>query len=358
MADFNRGRLSGFAFFAPQAVDFQNFTLDATTDAMEWVGQALEAATITQLGFRYGARTGTPPTFIISIQGVDTSGNPDGTILGGGSPASVTFTPPASTAWDGTWQAVTLTNSIALTRGQWIAVVIKYSSGTIDASNSSSFTSHTRTVNQNVGRVPYPIQNNAGVRARQAYAPNVALYSASKTFWQPITAVSSVNCRSDTGVEIATKFSLAAGSGDTYKISGVAFSGSLGAAGSLRIQLYDTDGSTVLQTITLDTDFQASNTAGYSVVMFNEATLATLTFGSVYRIGFFQTAATVSTLVAVDANSAQDLQALPGAQGATYSSRSGGTGAWTDLATRQLLVDLIFDDWTEPAGGGGALGWW
>lgn len=354
MADMGRMRVAGPTFLLPAAVDFQNFTLDASTDAVEWILQADEAATITAVGFRYGARTGTPPTYIVSIQGVDASGNPDGTILGGGSPASATFTPPASTAWDGTWRTITLANSIALTRGQVIAIVITYSSGTIDGSNSSSFSTHTRSVGPQQWRIPYLIQNNAGARTRVAYSPNVALYSASETFIQPISATSSISVRNDTGVEVAVKFTLPAGAGDTFKIAGVAIAGAFSAAASLRVQLYDTDGTTALQTISWDTDALQAASLGVTVIMFNEATLATLSFGSAYRIGIFGlTSGIAGTVAVVDANSAQDLAALPGGSAYSYSSRSGGTGAWADLDTRRPLVDLIFDDWTEPSGGGG-----
>src|SRR3990167_2686468 len=67
--------------------------------------------TITHLGFRYGLRTGTPPTYRVSLQALGGAAKPTGTVLGGGSPASATFTPPADTTWDTTWQWVALTNS-------------------------------------------------------------------------------------------------------------------------------------------------------------------------------------------------------------------------------------------------------
>src|SRR5438105_4685448 len=85
-----------------------SFALDQTTDQIEYIFQAAEAITITRLGFRYGTRTGTPPTYQVSLQGVDGTGVPDGTVKGGGSPASATFTPPADATWDATWRWVTL----------------------------------------------------------------------------------------------------------------------------------------------------------------------------------------------------------------------------------------------------------
>jgi hypothetical protein len=126
------------------SVSFTNFTINSsagTADIVVWCFQADTTDAITDLGFRYGARTGTPPTYRISLQGASTSGiGPDGTVLGGGSPASQTFTPPADTSINGLWQWKTLANSYTPTRGQFLCSVIEYSSGTIDGSNNSSFT--------------------------------------------------------------------------------------------------------------------------------------------------------------------------------------------------------------------------
>ena len=55
-----------------------------------------EADTLTTGCFLYGLRTGTPPTYRAALEAVGTDGTPDGTALGGGSPASVTFTPALS----------------------------------------------------------------------------------------------------------------------------------------------------------------------------------------------------------------------------------------------------------------------
>src|SRR5688572_26797065 len=118
-----------------------NVSLDASNDGVGWVFQANSADAITHLGFRYGARTGTPPTYRISLQSPTAAGGlPDGTVLGGGSPASGTFTPPADATWDGTWQWVALTNSYTPSRGQLLVSAIEHSSGTVDGSNFSSFT--------------------------------------------------------------------------------------------------------------------------------------------------------------------------------------------------------------------------
>src|SRR5262245_2059365 len=99
-----------------------NFTLNANNDQVEFVFQVREAVTITRLGFRQGTVTGTSPEFKISLQGVDTSGNPDGTIKGGGSPAEDLFTPAGGA--NSTWLWKTLDNSYAAAAGEFLASVI------------------------------------------------------------------------------------------------------------------------------------------------------------------------------------------------------------------------------------------
>ena len=91
--------------------------LDATSDNYAVIYQVPRDMTVDQFGLNITAKTGAP-SFQFSIQGVDTSGDPDGTILGGGSPASTNAVPGTGFVW------ITLDNSIAVSRGQMICLVI------------------------------------------------------------------------------------------------------------------------------------------------------------------------------------------------------------------------------------------
>jgi len=119
---------------------YSTHPVDASNEGVLWVFQAETADAITHIGFRYSLRTGTPPTYRVSLQGVSgATGFNDGTVKGGGTPASKTFTPHASTAWDGTVQWIALDTSYTPTRGEGLCAVIEYSSGTINGSNNSTF---------------------------------------------------------------------------------------------------------------------------------------------------------------------------------------------------------------------------
>lgn len=359
MADFKRYRIG-----SPIAVDLAsspsptNFVIDASTDRAEWIVQAPEAATITHLGFRYGLRTGTPVQHKISIQGVTTStggGIPDGTIKGGGTPASGLFTPPASTAWDGTMQWVALDNSYAVARGEFIAIVIE-PVGTPDVSNMGSFTVAYSGPPNARQALPYAISNNAGSRTRSLNQPVYGYKSASKvygTLYQSFTQ-STYSVETAGADEWAMWFQLDSGYGDTFRVVGLrALIQTPAATKSLLVNLYS--GTTVLQNITWDTDVVVAvgSVNRNFEIYFDETSLTDLSFGTEYRLGFApQDTSSAFALTAMYVSTAAELAPYPGG-GDIYISKRVDSGAWTDETNGRLLVDLIIDDWTEPAGGGG-----
>lgn len=354
MADARNNEFLRPVFMSSDPTALVHFTLDASTDAVEVIFQADEAATITRLGFRYRLRTGTPPTFKISLQGVDGTGIPDGTIKGGGTPASATFIPPADTSWDGTWRWITLDNAYVCTRGEFLAIVIKHESGTIDGSNKSEFT--TRTTGH-YAHIPYAIDNNAGARTRGLLRTAIFGYaSAAKVYGNPVANITTLSF-SSTGTpdEVGLLFTLPAGWGDTFKVKGLRFSGFLTAAQSYKAVLYD--GTTALQTITLDSDLQATNGShGVQEILFTETTLADLDFGSPYRVALQPQAAGMSVVLGyLELSAAGDLDAYPGGQDAIWTQRA-DLGAWSEPTLRRPLISLLLADWTEPAGGGGSQG--
>jgi hypothetical protein len=346
MADFLDNTI-GNAFFLPVG-SITNFALNGTTDALEFIFQATEAATITTVGFRYGARTGTPPTYRISLQGVaGATGYPDGTIKGGGSPASATFTPPASTAWDGLWQWITLSNSYTCTRGELLALVIDYSSGTCDVSNNSSFT---RTIVSPATSMPHAIQNDAAVRTKTTVGTPIFGYaSSSKSFGKILSTSLSTNfTNASTPDEYALRFIVPSTWCSTYTIGRVeCHAVVVGGARTAKLQLYD--GTTVLQTYTLDGDISGS--AGFNVFVPTETTLATLTAGNVYRIGLQPQEASNWSWPSFTVLNNQDLGCHPGGI-EWYQSTRTDVGAWSDTTITRPLMAIGIDDWTAPAGGG------
>jgi hypothetical protein len=335
-----------------------NFSLDQTTDKSEAIFQIPEDITVTRVGFRYGVRTGTPPTYKVSIQTVDaTTGFPTGTVIGGGSPASATFTPPADATWDGTYRAVTLDNSASMTRGTLYGFVIEYSSGTVDGSNFSSFTNRSAIFNNLNFGLPYAIQNAAGTRTKQSSSgmPVFSVGSARPIYGLPVlagTSTGNVNSNS-TPDEIGIKFVVPSW-GATLSVVGVRIMLNATAGRTFDMTLYD--GTTALQAVTFDSDNFMTGAVVPSQFYFDETTLSSLTEGATYRLAFKPNETNTNLVMNyVSFGAAGDLAAFNGSGTYMYTSRT-DAGAWSDTDTQILRMDLILGDVTGSSGGTTVVG--
>lgn len=335
-----------------------NHSVDAATDGVGWSLQARGTEAITHIGFRYGVRTGTPPTFVATLESVvSTTGLPDGTDIGGGSPTAATFTPPADATWDGTFQWVALTNSYTPTRGQVLAITIRHSSGTIDGSNNSSFTSHYNNFigTTNNRQFPMPIRLTAGTWSKQNNSAIFGVRTATTRYGFPIQDFYVTRSASTVGHRQALKFTLPADSGDTFTVIGARLNVSLSGAAGKNPVLGLWSASGVIQDITLDADWvnnASSSYTGYDFY-FNEASLTALSFGTAYYLGL-EVGDAVNGGVIVNGlqlASADDQDAFAGGSDFVLSTFDGAT--WTDDATVRPFVEPIISDITEPAGGGG-----
>jgi hypothetical protein len=334
-----------------------NLTLDGTTDSIEWVCAPPEACTITRLGFRLSTITGTSPTFALSLQGVTTAGRADGTIKSAGG-AVDTFNPSGLGLTAGTWYWRTLGSSYAAAPGESLAIVLAYSSGTIDASNSIAVLTH---VSNTVAaqRYPHAIQVNAGAATRQVGLPIYGYGSSTLAYGRPAKNINAIVYNNgSTPDEYAVKYTLPAGMGATYTVLATRWSALVATGQTVLVNLYDgggTSDTTVLNTVTWDTDLTSLNNAsGIFEVPWTDTTLATQTFGQTYRIGLAPQSATNMQVFEVVAEAVEDFDAWPGGQLFSLSTRSnGGANTWTDTTTRRLWMDIVFADMSEPVGGGG-----
>lgn len=327
-------------------------TVDASNEGVAFGWQAEYADAITHLGFRYGARTGTPPTYIIGIEGVSAStGQPDGTYKTNGGNCSATFTPPASTAWDGTWQWVALSNTYTPSVGEFLMTTIRYSSGTIDASNFSSFTSH---ITNSFGYSwPTAWRNTSGTWAVQSGLPPFGVRTANYRYGYILPNFYSTRSASTVGNRVAAKFSLPSGFGDTYKVIGFRTTASIAQVVGRNPIAGVWSSSSSLATVTLDTDIVAISTYRPLEIYFTSA--PTLSFGTDYYVGFEVADATSAGVILYGTQYADsaDGQSTDGGSYCVMSSYNGSS--WTDDATVRPWIELIFEDITEPTGSGGAL---
>jgi hypothetical protein len=102
-------------------------TLDADGEKYSSIVTVWTAGTITKVHFYTGTVT-TGDTMKVSLQSLDASGNPSGTILATSTGNKAYGTVVVDNADDSAWKEVTLTESVALTVGQQVAIVIEYNS--------------------------------------------------------------------------------------------------------------------------------------------------------------------------------------------------------------------------------------
>jgi hypothetical protein len=336
----------GFGFPHPsasaQVLIGPGLALNASNTQLEFIFQAFEAATIARLWYRHISITGASPVYQISLQGVDGSGFPDGTIKASGN-AKATFTPTAGNNNTGQW--INLTSSYTCTRGELLAIVISYSSGTI---NTSNFVTFTESINSSEV-FPYYIENVTGTRTRKLGTMIYGYGSASLAYGNPVTNVTTDNYDDATNPdEVALRFIVPATWCSSYKIAGArALLGYSAVGSTLSWTLYD--GTTAIQSYTADSDYAQGGNLLPSRIYFTDATLATLTPGNVYRLAFKNNHATTTNgVLRASVQSNADWAALPGGI-EWYQSTRNNAGAWTDTNTSRPYLEPIFSDIAAPA---------
>jgi len=338
-------------FPVPYVSSITSFTsfataLDSSGDKYGFLFQAAEAATITRLGFRMQIVTGTSPIYRISLQGINAAGDPDGTIKGEGSPASATF--DASTlGWlNGSWNWVTLSNSYVCTKGEFLALVIDYSSGTINASNSITATlALPDTFNHSF---PVARIDSTGTWAHLTPAYCIFGYgSATKAYGQPLEGANTQTFNNTTTPdEYAQRWILGASGGGTYKLRGVRFHGNVPLATTLRLALYDATVLTDTDELTgvqIDGDALGIAPSNDTYEIFFPAA-PVLNLGQPYRVSLIPESTTNTTVYFVDVDAAADWDAHYGGQDCYLETRTDLTGTWSATLTRRIVMDLIIED--------------
>lgn len=349
----------------------QTFAIETQHEAVAGVLMMPEDATITTVGFVNGTATNaasiTDNTYTISIQGLDASGLPDGTILGGGSPASATFPQSGQaggvTLGSATSHIITLANSIALQAGTPYAIVIQHT-GATDAVNFTTPRYGFTSIGQ-ATRFPYALtKDSTSSTTVWSKATGVGpfgwfLRSASRTYGYPGTSFVAAQTLGGTNED---GFSFTApsafGTSNTYALRGIRFQGAANtAAGTWRVNLYANplvNNNLAIQQSTgaIDSDHSCAATAGFYEVYFADDTLVALTPGSVYGIGISHSAASGFGFLSILVPDASAKTAYP-MGGLTFMTRTiaayppdGNDDVFTTTATTIVRAELIFGDFT------------
>jgi len=336
---------------ASQTPTYVTQTLNATTQDFGFVFQMPEAATITSIGWRQGTLTGTPGTLRVGLQGVSTTtGRQDGTYLGGAS-NYVDYTGWAA-GNNNTFIVHTLPTAVSLTRGQLLCIYAKPQAvGTWNASNQVTVCMQLSDVRVGITR-PY-FFFNATVDNSAGYGDEVFLLrSSTKTYGYPVQSFAELTMTTGTNPdEIGLAFTVGTDKFSTYQISGMRVANNSTTAGSSFICRISQN-TTVLQTITVDSD-QIRRAGRNSLdIYFDDTTLATLNTGTEYiaslKAGGASGNATTAQYMVMPTNG--DLTAFS-TETIRWAQRQ-GTGAWSFTNDTRLPVLEVFLKSTAFTGGG------
>lgn len=335
----------------------QAFTSTATIIA--WILQAEEAATITTLGVRFSAVTGTPGAMRIGMETVGTDGRYTGTYLGG----ATNFVDFSSWAGytAGTFATITLPSSVTLTRGQVYAITCR-PQGTWNASNQATLTY--RWANTTMPLIFPGYSSNQTSKLGNANIPCVLVRSSTTAYGYPVENFTTENISNNvnfTNDEVGTRFTIPTTYGTSYKIRGFRYgSTNMVAALTRTYTIYNSAGSSVIQQLSaFDSDYVASNGASPGVyeVHFTDTTLPTLNTGTEYLIAV-QTSNTTAAgdgVTRLNFNNSTDYKAFLGEGGLSSLGRKAG-GSWSALSNNAIIpFHLLIDSITVPSGGSGGL---
>ena len=318
-------------------------TLDATTDECAWKFQATEAMVITHVLVRIASITGTPGTARIGIQsGSATTGGPSGTWLGA---TNTGYADVTSYGTAGTFLVVALTESVTVARGAIFHVVIDpQATGTWSGANLITVTYSV--LGGMATRNPYAVLNTTKTATTLGC---VAVRTASKTFGYPIetfpTAITPTTATSPD--EIGVKFAMGAHC-STYQVCGARISANWTADRTFTLRLYDSDGTTALQSVDIDTS-EAIAGQGTHDFFFDETILSTLTAGTSYRLAILAAATGAGAFTTWTVPTAGDMGAItPEVYMYTHRTDAGG---WTDVSTQALCMQPLVSDMSVNTGG-------
>lgn len=308
----------------------------ASTTKGAGIHQAPKAGVISHIGVLTNS-IATPPVYEARLETVDSSGNPSGTLVAAG--ANATFTPAAGLQW------IALTTPPTVAKGDGLAAVVQYSSGTIDGTHAATFG---RYVYGQIQRgLPYSAYNT-GAWSKLANRPCFSLkYNDGTILYGGVPAAS-----------ILTTAWHAASSPNEYGsvfvppvkcrclgVCATIYFTNTSAAGTLT--LYDA-ANNVLASADVSGARFAAVTSHLQAELFWD-TPVNLIAGATYRLAFKATSASPNTagLVVYDLSATAEHASLVGDTALT--SRT-GSGAWTNAANQMAPISPIVDS-LSPAGG-------
>lgn len=331
------------------------YTMDATGERVGHIQQIYKAGNIAKILFYTGTVT-TGDTIKASLQTVDmATGLPSGTVLTTATGQKAYGTVAVADGDDNVWKTVTLTEVAAVTQGQWIAVVLEwssYGSGNIrinNVTNASVYTSNyshycvtdvTASPGTWVKDVLYQCLCHHLEYDDEAYYFNL------NPQYMPGAAAGSVSSSTNPD-EVGNYFQIPA----KMRAFGFWLYGDFDYA--VTLSLLDAS-DTTLANVVFDPDVRNAAAYGLHFILFDSdpAAYYTLATGTWYRIIITPGADAVAPRL-IDVASAAAMGGLDGGTTFYATSRVDG-GSWTNLTTRRWGIGLMIDQIDDGTGAGGS----
>lgn len=322
--------------------------LDAAADRAALVFSIPKTGNITAVGWSTATVT-TSQSLDIRIENISvTTGHPDDTLY------HANATVAQASVASNTYYEPTFASAVPVTAENLVAVVIRYT--------STAGNLNIRTNNQQFNGMmfPYGDANLAGSYAKDASKGiSIILKYDDGLYYEvgvlpPISNNGTINVSYNVDTVTFDEYGIKFQVPFPCRVSGVWLGGSYISAGGLAdIVLYASDGSTTLESISLDGDILAgTSTGGYIYTKF--ATPQTLVKNTYYRLTLKPTNTTNSVLMEFTFNSSAILDAISGGSNVHETKRL-NLGGWTDTTNIRPWMGLIIDQLDNGAGGAGGM---
>jgi hypothetical protein len=318
-------------------------TIDAANEKCGMRFMIRKTGTINKIGFRTMTVT-TGATLDVRLETVSaTTGFPSGSLVG--TNTNVSFV--VNAADDNVFLTATLTSGASVTVGDYVAVVI--------SNPGASFGNMQLATNNHMGSATsynsraYNYLINTGSWASGSTPMSVALEYDDGSYVPypdvlPIETINAINfSSSSTPDERGIKFRF------PFPVKVIGFWAWVEWDENVTIKLYDSDGSTVLASRSVDKDWKVASTREIKFGFFSSA--QTLTKDTYYRLTYVPDTTTAVDISEIEVDSAAVMDAFEGGQDIHTTERT-DAGSWTDDTVARVWIGLIIEGFDDGASGG------
>ena len=321
-----------------------SFTIDASGEKIAVIFQVPEACDITGMT-AYFTGVASPPAYKFTLQGVDASGDPDGSVKA----TTAEFTPTGSTT-----EAHSFTSAYSATQGELLAGVWEYSSSTVGASNDATVRSFIKTVRYSI--FPYVAEYNGSSwsKDQDSYSSFSLQTDESWDVGGIFNIGKAAQAVTTTGHRFAQRVLIPADEDIELHVDGFYFTGSVeaSAGNEFKAAVWNASG-TELAAASVNSNYQSTVMNASKSRIYTFSSDGTITSGSIFYIGFECTGDHLAIDYAQPLG-ADGLKSWPG--GAAFYASYWNGSSWADDNTKRLCLNPTLSSFHGTGGGGSTTG--